>query len=45
MEQKADKKIVNDSPGKGDVVTVSESSVAGFVSDMLNELNQVTHNF
>lgn len=45
MEQKADRKIVNDSSGKGDVVTVSESPVADFVSDMLNELNQLTHNF
>lgn len=31
--------------GKGDVVAVNELSVAGFVSDLLNELNQVTGNF
>lgn len=31
--------------GKGDMVTVSELSAAGCVSDLMNELNQVTDNF
>lgn len=36
--------IVHDSLDKGNVVTVSEQPVAGFASDLLNDLDQVTQN-